>query len=110
MGFLAGVIFKAVSKIDKTKIISFIITAISGAVINTVLFVSMFLLFFRNSTVLGMQLAEMPVVEVIGVLVTVNAILEIIVCGVMGTAISKVISKYVFKSNKNISQKANLED
>ena len=109
MGFLAGVIFKAVSKIDKTKIISFIITAISGAVINTVLFVSMFLLFFRNSTVLGMQLAEMPVVEVIGVLVTVNAILEIIVCGVMGTAISKVVSKYVFKTKNEISPKTNYE-
>ena len=110
MGFLAGVIFKAVSKIDKTKIISFITTAISGALLNTLFFVLMFLLFFRNSEILGMQLAEMPVLDVVGVLVTFNALLEIIVCGVIGTAISKVISKYVFKSKKNTSQKASLED
>lgn len=101
MGFLAGVIFNAVTKIDKTKIISFIATSISGAVLNTAFFTIAFLLFFRNADLteaFGMNLADMPVVDVIGLLITFNAILEIIICGVIGTAISKAIVHLILKN------------
>ncbi|MBE6534624.1 MAG: ECF transporter S component [Ruminococcaceae bacterium] len=100
MGLLAGLIFKAISKIDKTKIISFIVTAISGAVLNTLFFTIMFIVFFRNADILGMSLSTMSIIEVIGILVTLNAILEIIVCGIIGAAISKIIVKFVFNSKK----------
>lgn len=108
MGFLSGVIFKIISKFDKTKIISFIVTSLSGAILNTLLFTLMFLSFFRNADLthsFGINLANMSVIDVIGVLVTFNAILEIIVCGIVGTAISKVMVKYVFKSRLITTQK-----
>lgn len=101
MGFLSGVIFKAISKIDKTKMISFICASISGAVLNTLFFTVGFLIFFRNADLtasFGIDLAQMSVIDVMGILITFNAILEIIVCGVIGTALSKVIVKFVLKN------------
>ncbi len=101
MGFLSGLIFKAVSKIDKTKIISFITASISGAVLNTVFFTALFLIFFRNAdltSAFGINLANMSVISVIGILVTFNAVLEIVICGIIGTALSKVIVQLILKS------------
>lgn len=101
MGFLSGLIFKAISKIDKTKVISFVTASIAGALLNTVFFTAMFLLFFRNAdltSAFGINLANMPVISVIGILVTFNAVLEVIICGVIGTALSKVIVQLILKS------------
>jgi len=101
MGLLAGLIFQAISKIDKTKIISFIVTSISGAVLNTAFFTGAFLLFFRNADLtesFGMNLANMSIVNVMGILITFNAVLEIIICGVIGTAMSKVIVHLILKN------------
>ena len=101
MGFLSGVIFKAIAKIDNTKIISFVTASVSGAVLNTVFFTAVFLIFFRNADLtaaFGMNLADMSVINVIGILITLNAVLEVIICGVIGTALSKVIVQLVFKS------------
>lgn len=104
MGFLAGVIFKAISKIDKTKIISFIVTSLSGALLNTIFFTVMFLLMFRNATIGETNLQNMTIFDVVFWLVTFNALLEIIVCGVIGTAISKVVVKFVFSSKRHNSK------
>lgn len=103
MGFLAGLIFKATSKIDKTKIISFIVTSLSGALLNTFFFTLLFILFFRNADLtssFGMNLKDMAIFDVIGLLVTFNALLEVIVCGIIGTTMSKVIVRFVFNSKK----------
>lgn len=100
MGFLSGLIFKAVSKIDKTKIASFITASVSGALLNTAFFTVAFLMFFRNADLtaaFGINLADMSVINVIGILVTFNAILEIVICGVIGTALSKVVAHFVLK-------------
>lgn len=97
MGFLAGIVFILLSRIDKTKIVSFIVTSVSGALLNTVLFVSSFLIFFRSANLetFSLNLAQMSITDVILVLVTFNSILEIIVCGVFGTALSKVLVRFV---------------
>lgn len=108
MGFLAGLIFEAIAKIDKTKIVSFIVTSISGAVLNTAFFTVGFLIFFRNADLtssFGMNLANMSVIDVIGILITFNAVLEIIICGVIGTALSKVISSFIIKNKFGFSKK-----
>ena len=101
MGFLSGLIFKMISKIDKSKIVSFITASVSGALLNTVLFTVAFLIFFRNADLtaaFGMNLADMSVMNVIGILITFNAVIEVVVCGIIGTALSKVIVQLVLKS------------
>ena len=39
MGWLAGLIFKALYKVDKTRLVSFAVASLSGAVLNTIFFV-----------------------------------------------------------------------
>ena len=100
MGFLSGVIFKAIAKIDKTKIISFVTSSVAGALLNTIFFTVGFLIFFRNAdltSAFGMNLADMSVINVIGILVTFNAVLEVIICGVIGSALAKVVAHFVLK-------------
>lgn len=93
MGWLSGVIFKALYKIDKTKLISFAVGSANGAILNTIFFVSAFGLLFYN-TALGM--AADGGVSVMGFLlsfVTLNSVLECAACLVLGTAITKALYK-----------------
>lgn len=46
MGFLTGLIFKGLRKIDKTKVISYAITSLCGALLNTLLFCGLLLILF----------------------------------------------------------------
>ena len=102
MGWLSGLIFQFLARKDKTKFISFVVTSISGALLNTLFFTLCFLLFFSNANLegMGLNLAALPVTEIILLLVTFNAILEIIICGVIGTALSKVLAIYLPKLGK----------
>ena len=52
MGFLCGVIFKALNRVDKTKWISYGAASLAGAVLNTVFFMAALMLCF------GQVLAE----------------------------------------------------
>lgn len=93
MGWFAGLIFKAFYKIDKTKIISFAVASLSGALLNTVLFVGALILFFGNSAYLR-QFGD-SIIAIIGVLVTVNALVEAIVCLIVGAAVSKALAHFL---------------
>ncbi len=90
MGLFVGLIFRALSKIDKTKIVSFAIASLSGAVINTVLFVGALVLFFGNYLISLKIGPNIP--AILGVLITINAVIEAAVCLVAGTAITKALS------------------
>ena len=96
MGLFVGLIFKALSKIDKTKIWSFAVASLSGAVINTILFVGALILFFGTSEYI--QGFGKNLLAILSVLITFNAVIEAAVCMVAGTAITKALSKTVRKS------------
>ena len=91
MGWLAGLIFKALYKVDKTRLVSFAVASLSGAVLNTIFFVGSLGLLFYN-TVLGM--ASESGISVLAFLlsfVTLNSVLECAACLIVGTAISKAL-------------------
>ena len=93
MGWLAGLIFKALYKVDKTRLVSFAVASLSGAVLNTIFFVGSLGLLFYN-TVLGM--ASESGISVLAFLlsfVTQNSVLECAACLIVGTAISKALYK-----------------
>jgi len=91
MGLFVGLIFRGLSKIDKTKLISFAVASLSGAVINTVLFVGALIWFFGNSDYL-LGFGD-NIMEILAVLITFNAVIEAAVCMIAGTAITKALSK-----------------
>ena len=91
-GLLPGLLFSWMEKIDKTKILSYAITSLSGALLNTFFFVG-FLVIFFSRTLMEMQMGD-TVWAVITSLVTINAVAEAIVCLVVGAAIAKAVSTY----------------
>lgn len=91
MGLFVGLIFRALSKRDKSKIWSFAVASLSGAVINTVLFVGALILFFGTSDYIRSFAPNL--LAILGVLITFNAVIEAAVCMVAGTAVTKALSK-----------------
>ena len=97
MGYLVGLVFKGVQKIDKTKTVSFFVASLSGAVINTALFVLfLVLLFGNNADVLALFQTDTFVGIIVG-LITVNALIEAGVSLVVGGSISKALAVYLPK-------------
>lgn len=97
MGWLAGLIFKALYKVDRTRLLSFAAASLSGAVLNTIFFVSALGLLFYN-TVLGMATESgVSVLTFLLSFITLNSILECAACLIVGTAIAKALYKTVHK-------------
>ena len=46
MGWLTGLIFQGLKKVDKTKFVSYVITSLSGSLLNTILFMTSLMIFF----------------------------------------------------------------
>ena len=96
MGYGVGIIFRFLASRDSTKLLSFTGAALSGALLNTVLFVGGMILFFGSSEVL--RSFGDTVIAIIGVLVGVNAAVEAAVVMIAGTAIAKALAKSFSKT------------
>ena len=95
-GLLAGLIFQAVAKIDKKKILSYAAGCLACPLLNTVFFMSSIMIFFGNTELikgfmemLGVFNPFLFVLAFVGI----NGLVEAIVCFVLGSAISKALSK-----------------
>jgi uncharacterized membrane protein len=91
MGWLVGLIFMALAKPDGTRRFwSFIIASLSGALINTILFLGTLVLFFGETTV-TIGDVSFKVVTIIGITLAINASVEAAVTMVAGGAITKAL-------------------
>ncbi len=102
MGFLVGVIFKALNKVIKYDIVNHIIACVSGALLNTIFFMTAFCFCFYNTEfvqgfrdTLGSTNAFMFVILFVGI----NGLVELIVNFVIGAAVSKTLY-YIFNQRK----------
>ena len=96
MGFLAGLIFKGIHKVDKTKTVSYFVGGLSGALLNTILFMSMLMLCFWSTEYMQAINAGMGSLDIWAFLIAfigVNGVVEAIVCCAAGGIISKAVSK-----------------
>ncbi len=93
MGWLCGVIFKALYPADKTKskLFSFGFASLAGALFNTVLFIGMLFLLFGNSEFILNMRGDLAIVPFAIAFVGIQGLLEAILCGIMGTAISRAL-------------------
>ncbi len=104
MGFLSGLIFKSLHRFDKTKLVSYGVSSLSGALLNTILFIGCIILFFWNSEVFTEAMTDSGLPIGKGVIaffiafVGINGLIEACVTFVVGGAVAKVIPK----SFKNI--------
>ncbi len=101
MGWLTGLIFIAIHKIDKTKNISYAAASLSGALLNTVLFMSALVLFFYQTDYIQSLVQSLGATNVFVFIlgfVGLNGLVEAGVNFVLGTAISKAIDVFTKKN------------
>jgi uncharacterized membrane protein len=103
MGWLVGLIFLALSKIKKPKMLSYIVASLSAAVLNTVFFMSGLILLFWNTEYLR-NIGSGTILGLLS-LILVNAIVEAAVCMIIGTAVTKALSKVSDRRNASAAAK-----
>ncbi|MEG2137920.1 MAG: ECF transporter S component [Oscillospiraceae bacterium] len=100
MGFLCGLIFKALYSIDKTKLLSFAGSSLAGALLNTVLFMTaLMLLFGYDPFILNMR-GSLGLLPFLVAFVGLQGLVEAIVCFLVGAAVSKALIHFLPISNK----------
>ncbi len=91
MGFLTGLISDSLRKKVHNSAVKNLVACTAAPLFNTVFFVGAFALFFgKNPT---MTAAYGSVINVIVAFITLNAILEIVACIVLGTAVCTALDK-----------------
>ncbi len=99
-GYLSALIFKFMKKVDKTKFVSYLIGGLSGAIFNTLFFMSTLMLCFWNTEYIqSFNTANVNVLLFVVAFVGINGLLEWPVTCIAGSAVSKAVQKIV-KSNQ----------
>lgn len=93
-GWLAGIIYKAICKKDKSRYISVAISSFSGALLNTIFFMGGIILLFWNNDSFTSKMTEwgMAVNSIwafVVAFVGINGVVEACVCFVVGSAIGR---------------------
>lgn len=96
MGFLTGLIYKVVSK--ASPIAGAIVCSVAAPALNTVLFIGSLMLFFGSSDYI--RSFGDSFISIIALLVTWNAVFELVTTGVLGSVISPLIVKLEHKFKK----------
>ena len=94
MGLCTGLIFRAVRKVDRRGFASYVVGAVSAPLLNTVFYMGLMCLIFYNceyvQNLVASTGAANPILLVLAV-VGVQGVIEVLVCGVMGSVISKAV-------------------
>lgn len=97
-GLLCGLIYKALAKVDKTKIVSNAVACLSCPLLNTVFFMSSLMLMYGNTDyihsfmdMLGVYNPFLFVIAFVGL----NGIIEAAANFVIATAVSKALQKFI---------------
>lgn len=100
MGFLCGLIFKALYSIDKTKLLSFAASSLAGALLNTVLFMTALMLLFGNDPFILNMRGSLGLLPFLVAFVGLQGLVEAIVCFLVGAAVSKALIHFLPISKK----------
>ena len=95
-GLLAGYIFKALMKVDKTKTVSYFVGGFFTAFLNTVLFVGILTVLFWNTDYLqSLNTAGANAFMFFVAFVGINSVVEWLTTTVVGGVVSKAVAKVV---------------
>lgn len=102
-GWLGGLIFQGVKKIDKTNFISYAVGSLSVPLLNTLFFMSaLFILFYNSEPIQNIANAKGTdnVFALFIAMVGVQALIEAGICFAIGTAVSKALAVALKKVKK----------
>ena len=94
-GFLAGLVFKGISKLTKNSFVRSSLTGLSAAIFNTVLFVGALILLFGKATVseaTGID-PSLGIIALFATIVGINAVLEAIAAFILTGGIGVALFK-----------------
>jgi uncharacterized membrane protein len=97
MGYLCGLVFKAMDKKlagTKTNFASYLVAALSGALLNTILFMGILVAcFYRTAYIQGFvsQLGASNVLVFVLLFVGVQGLVEALLCATIGSSTSKAL-------------------
>lgn len=99
-GFLSGLVFRALRKFDHTKIVSFFVASLSTALLNTIFFIGVILLFFWNNEAFLAEMAAWSLpVENLGAFIVafvgINGVVEASVNFIVAAPIAKAVVRFV---------------
>ncbi|MHB1454359.1 MAG: ECF transporter S component [Saccharofermentanales bacterium] len=89
IGIVSGYLQKGLEKVRANQAVSYALSALAGALTNTVFFVGFLLLFFGKTEYI--QSFGSNLIAIIGVLVTTNSLVEAIACTVIVTILAKTL-------------------
>lgn len=95
MGLCTGLIFKGVQKVDKTKWLSYGTASLSGALLNTLFFMTTLILCFWNTSTIQDMAQSWGATGILSFCVIfcgINALIEALVCATIGTAVTKAVA------------------
>ena len=95
MGWLTGLIIRALQKVDRTKFASYAVTSLAAPVLNTVFFVGGLILLFGSTPYIQGMMAETGATNLLSfavAFVALNGVIEAAACFLLGTAISKALA------------------
>lgn len=103
-GWLSGLLYRALQKIDRTRIASYFAASLSTALLNTLFFVLGILAFFWHSDAFTFQMNEWGMSTdtlwlFLVALVGINGVVEAIVNFIVAGGAAKAVAKFVNKSN-----------
>lgn len=91
MGLLCGLIFRALFRRDRTKLLSFGAASLAGALLNTLFFMSALVAFFFQTEFIQNLAGGLSVLPFVLAFVGIQGLLEALICAVAGTIISKAL-------------------
>lgn len=94
VGFVSALIFRAFEKVGKTNLLSFILSAVSVPILNTLLFMTFYAVLYKN-TILG----GASVMAVVFSALTINFVIELTITLVAGVVINKTVYHFMKKLN-----------
>ena len=96
MGLCCGWIFKGLRRLDHTpgQLIAFGVSSLSGALLNTVFFMgTLVLCFYQTDFIQGLAAGMPNALAFVVAFVSIQGLLEALICAVAGTAVSRAVYK-----------------
>ncbi len=100
MGWLTGILFKGIEKLDRSKTVCFFIGGLIAAILNTLLFMGALMLFFWNTDYIqsiNASIGNLSIFAFVLTFVGVNGLLEMPATCIVGGVVSKTLKKVLYK-------------
>lgn len=94
MGWLTGLIFQALHRIDRTRSISYGAASLSAALLNTIFFTSFLILLFGNTDFIKSFQGDMKLIPFIIAFVGINGLVEAVATMIIGGAVSRALIRF----------------